>query len=85
MTLKEALKEITRLRAIVDKQPKTADGVVVFEGMKVWSNQGQTTIEDEISTVVLHDAGEYSFLEVNYPKYYSTREAASAALKEQQQ
>jgi len=34
----EAADEIERLRAIVDKLPKTADGVPVVPGMDVWLN-----------------------------------------------
>ena len=79
----ETKEEAARLRAIVDRLPKTADGVVITPGMVVfyhspagiietppldsWSEIEGTLMEDE-------DAGPVNF--------YSTRAAAEAAKEE---
>ena len=78
-----------RLRAIVDKLPKTADGVPVVPGMEVWAkkNPSDSTVQ---SFIVCQDsvwasrfggmsrAGAWLI-----SKCYSTREAAEAAGKDE--
>jgi hypothetical protein len=60
--------EIERLRAIVDRLPKTADGVPVTPGMTLWGAGGGYGIQ-------INRVGPYR----TYPLMYSTREEAEAA------
>ena len=39
--LRDILADHARLEAVVEKVPKTADGVIVREGMAVWTNERQ--------------------------------------------
>ena len=47
----EVLAEIERLKAIVDKLPKTADGVPVVPGMRVWRHDWQTALGETVSEI----------------------------------
>ena len=86
-TLAEAAaKEIKRLRAIVDKLPKTADGVTVVPGEDtVWAwhpHRGEFT-EYAVEISQPYAEVDYDFVDPNCVcRFYSTREAAEAA-KEQ--
>ena len=78
-----ALDERDRLQAIVDRLPKTADGVPVVPGMQIWPF---FEIEDEQGAVVClcaHDGPTGEMLvdgdTMNVGKCYSTRDAAVAA------
>ena len=69
--------EIERLRAIVDKLPKTADGVPLVPGMEVWDltapPQGPLSTPVRIVTVFSNEW---------YEHRYSTRKAAESAGKD---
>lgn len=73
------LAEVSRLQAIVDKVPKTADGVplaIDTDGtMVVWGQDGRHMR----ATVSASDAD--GFAEYELSECYSTREAAEAAAK----
>ena len=71
-----ALKDdLDRLQAIVDKLPKTADGVPVVPGMEVW-----VTMTRLRQSHIVKDWTEVD--EQDWEKYfYSTREAAEAAAR----
>lgn len=62
-------------KAITDKLPKTADGVAVFHGDRVWPRKPED--RDDYCTVTFHAAGEGGFCAIK--KCHSTREAALAA------
>jgi len=91
---RELLAELARLRAIVDKLPKTADGVPVYVGMRFWIKEdaGDSEFEGWIVTGIGPEtAGEndrYDWVRTNGIGYlttqviYSTRAAAEAAAKE---
>jgi len=64
--------EIDRLEAIVDKLPKTADGVPVTPGLELWTVHSGTGLPYSITVGSVRYGG-------IYPDCYSTREAASAA------
>ena len=64
--------EIARLGAVVERQPKTADGVPAHNGMKVWYPG-----DDDYGTVTFHVCDEGGYTAIN--KCYSTRAAALAA------
>ena len=69
--------EIERLRAIVDKLPKTADGVPVVPGMKLFF---LCPFENRItSDQVFQDRPEVGGMTIEVSNCYSTREAAEAA------
>jgi hypothetical protein len=67
-----AAAEIERLRAIVDQLPKTADGVPMLPGSKVWTWLGQNRAVREIDITYVRPKGVYKHC-------YSSREAAEAA------
>jgi len=75
---------VERLRAIVEKLPKTADGVPVVPGMVIWPPE---FIEDEQGATVkiiardnlTGDMLEHGTSLLWIGKCYSTREAAEAA------
>lgn len=76
--------ELHRLREIVDKLPKTADGVTVVPGMVLWTDVCDVK---ETSSGFSYDGfstrlGTIPCLRMrpmDYPKCYSTKEAAEAA------
>lgn len=71
--LMQAADEIERLRAIVDRLPKTADGVPIYPGMTVWALIPGLEISDaEVQVVGIGGVWRYC---------YSTREAAEKARK----
>lgn len=85
LALGEAADEIERLRAEVDKQPKTFDGVPVLPEMNVWV---RVTISDAPTKKrIVYVAADSVLVEgspetddwVFLSSCYSTREAASAA------
>jgi hypothetical protein len=68
--------EVVRLRAIVGKLPKTADGEPVVPGMKLWIvNSSNEAVETE--PLLLGDSE--GWLQDYEMEVYSTREAAEAA------
>ena len=71
--------EIERLRAIVDKLPKTADGVTVVPDIDdVWESPGEGMNKATRLSVLFH--GQFhSGIRNNIHQLYSTREAAEAA------
>ena len=84
----QAIAEINRLRAIVDKLPKTADGVPVVPGMEVWVladpvASGVVVEVMEFGYTIRRDIGEQYI--TTYPGHifgnygYSTEAAALAA------
>ena len=69
--LQEAEQKIERLQAIVDRLPKTADGVPIVPGMEVWSWMGDAGLmSTEITRI-----GKGGW----FAACYSTREAAEKA------
>ena len=76
MEIRVAILEFESLQATVEKLPKTADGVIVKHGMKVWLIHPDG-IDD--GTVCFHVCDEGGFSAIQ--KCYSTREAAEAAKK----
>lgn len=82
----ECLDEIIRLQAVVDKLPKTADGVSVVPGMKVWvrwrTPEGTIVRQWETYTMSPFGAGDGDRLHWNYAQCYSTEAAARAAKAE---
>ena len=93
-SLHEAADETERLQAIVDKLPKTADGVPVTPEMILWRKWPDLAPEcDSIRTAtvkavhasgatlycVAHGDG-YRETPVPWSELYSTREAAKAAI-----
>lgn len=88
--LNAAADELDRLHAIVERLPKTADGVVVVPGMTVYevraSRPGEpyemrdfrTTTPDEQGYSTFHWETGYSAIG-RLDRCYSTREAAEAA------
>ena len=66
------LAENARLGAVVERQPKTADGVPAHNGMKVWYPG-----DDDYGTVTFHVCDEGGYTAIN--KCYSTHAAAEAA------
>jgi len=84
---KEQLREENnRLKAIVDKLPKTADGVTIVPGMDLW--QLETRNAGKTWNIVFHKIKGVLWPEIfPFPgglpsRCYSTHEAADAALKE---
>lgn len=79
--------ELAALEAIVEKLPKTADGVPVVPGMKVWGViDGEVpmfTVEIvRVDEIVGHsERGSWGFNQSTF-QCYSTRSAAEAAAKE---
>lgn len=75
---------IERLRAIVDKLPKTADGVSITPGMTIWLN----TRKSESKGIDVSSVGT-GFCELKdkprgcyHDKFYSSKQAAEAAKEE---
>src|SRR5690554_6157274 len=82
----ELIAENTKLRAIVDKLPKTADGVPVVPGMALYPLHPLPGVEDDhgIATIGVYDPATMEHLVHGYGEFrtgacYSTREAAEAA------
>jgi len=84
----EARAEIERLQAIVERLPKTADGVPVYPGMQVWYHSeclpGSVTgpwvvvhFNDAISVALRQSPGVMTSRLLR--RSFSTREAAEAA------
>jgi len=76
--------ENARLRAVVEKLPKTADGVPLTPGMELWhSGTGGFPKGDYAWAFSKGQSGEwfvdFAFATVMLSKCYSTREAAEAA------
>jgi len=80
--------ELERLRAIVDKLPKTADGVPVVPGMRLWvfagahdyEPSGLRSVTVRRLTAMAASGWEHRQLQrTPLSKFYSTREAAEAA------
>ena len=67
-------RERKRLQAIVDKLPKTADGVPIVPGRRVWQTPG-----DWYGVKMSMTAGPYCTTFPEWDEVYSTREAAEAA------
>ena len=81
--LEQAKADIERLEAIVDKLPKTADGVPITPGMKIWlinQDEGQARFHavDARDSTIKWWCGNCFHPE----EFYSTPEAAQAANKE---
>ncbi len=72
--LQGAADELERLQGIVDKLPKTADGVPVVPGARVWQ-----TPADWYGVHISMNAGSYCGTLPEWNEVYSTREAAKAA------
>ena len=75
-----SLAEIERLEAIVAKLPRTADGVPVVPGMRVWRIRHQTTLGESVLDVSprgIHLVGKSDWYESR--DVCSTRDAAEAA------
>jgi len=68
VALREA--EIERLRSIIGRLPKTADGEPVTPGVKVWTWLGDEPVQE----VTMH-----AWMRGVYVNCYSTREAAEKA------
>ena len=83
--LRESADEIERLRAIVDKLPKTADGVPVVPGMTLYSSQNicgafrKPEIVVSLEVYANHETSEWMDGHLEVELLYSTREAAEAA------
>ena len=76
----DAAVEIGRLRAIVDKLPKTANGVPVVPGMKLWDANVSLAPYGPIDVVMAGNDGDYyQPHEWDWDNCYSTKEAAEAA------
>lgn len=79
----ESHDEIERFRAIVDRLPKTADGVPVVPGMTLWARLRGRWVEVAVAQVAL--CGVLSTAHHGYisaKNTFSTREAAEAAKEE---
>jgi predicted nuclease with TOPRIM domain len=76
--------KLLELQAIVDKLPKTADGVPVVPGMSLYVDGPW-----EVQTALMLKGGSQpsrgdTWLRLSTGNYYSTREAAEAAAKERE-
>jgi hypothetical protein len=69
--------DLAAAQAIVDKLPKTKDGVVAYHGMRVWS-PGER--RGDYGTATFHVCEEGGFTSIR--SCYSTPEAAALAAKE---
>lgn len=72
----ELRQQLAEAKAVIDKLPKTADGVPVVAGMSLYHSSGEFSTVSEVSIVVVncgHQIVEHA------SRYYSTREAAEAA------
>lgn len=78
--LGDLLEENKRLQAIVDKLPKTADGVPVAPGDKVYRAGEYTSAQLTIARDLPEYNGGWQDGRVRIENCYSTREAAQAAL-----
>lgn len=78
-------RELERARVVIDTLPKTADGIAVTPGMKVWLLNDNSVIEcHSVFTVQFNGAASTNGKGISLPgACYSTREAAEAASKEQ--
>lgn len=78
----EAADEIERLRAIVDALPKTEDGNEIVPGIELWATGEILYSNGAVMLVKAHRCTaemDTSFHSQFVGKFYSTREAASAA------
>lgn len=86
-TLLDAKAEITRLQAIVDKLPKTADGVPVVPGMDVWVDPNSphcclvAHVRSDKAIAINFHGNPYATIQTNKDAF-SCREAAEAAREE---
>jgi len=81
-----AAKEIERLRAIVDRLPKTEDGVIVVPGMNLWCNSDRGEYQWLVTAVDTRGYCSGTFHGCSEGPHstdhcYSTREAAQRALE----
>ena len=85
MELRKAADEIDRMQAIVDRLPKTADGVPMYVGMKVWVRcENRPDVAFRSFTILDIDGqtvGDVFSRLVKFEDCYSTREAAEKARK----
>lgn len=84
LALSDALARIDELEAIVAKMPRTADGVPIVAGDKLWCLLAggftrQIDVKCGIEGTVMLD-GDYYFTTCQPGDCYSTKEAADAAL-----
>jgi len=76
----DAADEIERLRAIVDKLPKTADGVTVVPGMLLYHYATGRPLGNVVTyTAGMRAHGQWAVAAYPVGDCYSTREAAEAA------
>ena len=76
----EAADEIARLTAIVDKLPKTADGVTVVPGMLLYHYATGRPLGNVVTyTAGMRAHGQWAVAAYPVGDCYSTREAAEAA------
>lgn len=83
--------QLSAAQAIIDKLPKTADGVPVVPGMKVWWSHSNGNIDDAevcelrdggCGVIIWDEATGRLAHHLEYVACYSTREAAETAQKE---
>lgn len=83
---RDAIAEVARLQAIVDKLPKTADGVVVLPGMTLYEHCWMEPFHVRELVAVSDDVKRSEWMcddgEIDPLQCYSTREAAEAAERE---
>ena len=73
-------RELEQLRAIVDKLPKTADGVPVVPGMMVWRVLLSGSLDyREVVSIISSDVVSLNDIGAYFGDLYSTREAAEKA------
>jgi len=68
-----------KLQAIVDKLPKTADGVAVMPGMKIWLDDSDGPVERVDTAICTTPGPQVHWYEPIWSQCYSTRAAAEAA------
>ncbi len=74
--------EISLLQAIVDKLPKTADGVPVVDGGKYWFLDWENKIKEREAVMTLEcDQGGHDPVYAEWNEAYSALEAAEEARK----
>jgi len=75
-------REIERLRAIVDRLPKTADGMPITPGMKVWFQRSRNhgwEVTAELVGGYWDTFKDWHCIDFDGQRCFSTREAAEAA------
>lgn len=86
---KKAMERVGELEAIVEKLPKTADGVPITPGMKVWGTSPFGGVRDPATAQLRGFFDEYPIFACEWGhnvagrECYSTREAALAASKKE--